>query len=205
MRQEAIMEAIPGIGGSARTSPSPVDDANPLASLAAKVALGGDIASACMSLVSEDSSLQHAALERGIRIEAQEIREARKRRMEYLRKKWAASRKSGFWSRVASVFKGIAVAVTAVASVVCTAGVGTVVALAGTAAAGVPGLIGSGYARRAGRAAADQLAQEHLLQSAVGARDELVQSLEDLVQLEQRMHDRIAALADSTDPAVVRG
>jgi hypothetical protein len=199
------MEPVPGIIDSTRTASSIPDGENPLTSLASKLALGGDIASTCMSLIAEDTCLQHTALERGIRIEAQEIREARRRRMEYLRKKWAASKKSGFWSKVASVFKGIAVAVSAVASVVCTAGVGTVVALAGTAAAGVPGLIGAGHAKRAGRAAAGQLLHEHLQQAATQSRDELVQSLQDLIRLEQRMHDRIVAMADSQDPAMLRG
>lgn len=175
-----------------------------LASFAAKLTAGGDIASECMALMAEDSACQMKANLQGIRVQQRAMRQARRRRMELLKKQWAASKKSGFWSKLKKFFSGVFSALAGALSFFVCPAVGVVgVGIAGAALSGGCGIASGAYASKAGKAAADALQAEQYKQIAQEAQGEMLQSLQDAVEIEKQMAQRITALVESETKIVV--
>ena len=196
------MDPVGGVssvsGGNLGTS---ADDVA-LASFAAKVTAGGDIASECMALMAEDNACQANANLLGIRVQQRAVRQARKRRMELLKKQWAASGKRGFWSKLKSIFSGIAKAMGALMTFCSFPLAGPLRCGAAAASAGFS-IAGGHYQRQATKIAADELVAEQYKQIAQEARDSMLQSLQDAAEVEKRMASRISALAESESKSVV--
>jgi len=198
------MEPVSGVNSVSGGVPGHSAGEVALASFAAKISAGGDIASECMALMAEDSACQMRTNLQGIRVQQRAVRQARKRRMELLKKQWAASKKSGFWSKLGKVFSGVfSVLAGALSFFVCPA-VGAVgVGIAGAALSGGCNIASGAYSRNAGRAAADALQAEQYKQIAQETQDEMLQSLQGAAAVEKQMVQRISALVESETKSVV--
>jgi hypothetical protein len=192
------MEPVSGVNSVSGSVPGQSAGEVALASFAAKISAGGDIASECMALMAEDSACQMRTNLQGIRVQQRAVRQARKRRMELLKKQWAAKKKSGFWSKLGKIFSGVcSVLAGALSFFVCPA-VGAVgVGVAGAALSGGCGIASGAHARKAGKAAADALQAEQYKQIAQEASQDLLQSLNNAAELEKRMAAKITALVES--------
>jgi hypothetical protein len=198
------MEPIGGVssvsGGNLGVSAESVA----LSSFAAKVTAGGDLAGECMALMAEDSACQVKANLQGIRVQQRAVRQARQRRMELLKKQWAASRKSGFWGKLKKIFSGVfSVLAGALSFFVCPLFGVVGLGVAGAAVSGGCGIASGAQARKAGRAAADALQAEQHRQIAEEAGEDLLQALNDAAELEKHMAAKIAALVESESQGVV--
>ena len=80
------MEPIGGVSSVSGAAAGPSAQEVALASFAAKITAGGDIASECMALMAEDSACQVKTNLQGIRVQQRAVRQARKRGMELLKK-----------------------------------------------------------------------------------------------------------------------
>lgn len=198
------MESIGGVssvsGAVAGTSAEEVA----LASFAAKITAGGDIASECMALMAEDSACQMKTNLQGIRVQQRAVRQARQRRMELLKKQWAARKKSGFWAKLGKIFSGVfSVLAGALSFFVCPM-VGAVgVGIAGAALSGGCNIASGAHARNAGKAAANALQAEQYKQIAKEASEDMLQSLSNAAELEKRMAAKISALVESESQSMV--
>lgn len=198
------MEPVSGVNPVSGGVPGASAGEVALASFAAKICAGGDIASECMALMAEDSSCQMKANLQGIRVQQRAVRQARKRRMELLKKQWEAKKKSGFWGKLGKIFSGVfSVLAGALSFLVCPA-VGAVgIGIAGAALSGGCRIASGAHARTAGKAAADALQAEQYKQIAQEAQGELLQSLQDAAEVEKQMVQRITALVESETKSVV--
>jgi hypothetical protein len=198
------MEPIGGVCSVSGAAAGPSAEEVALASFAAKITAGGDIASECMALLAEDSACQVKTNLQGIRVQQRAVRQARQRRMELLKKQWAAKKKSGFWGRLGKIFSGVfSVLAGALSFFVCPV-VGAVgVGLAGAALSGGCQIASGAHARKAGKAAADALQAEQYKQIAQEASQDMLQSLSDAAELEKQMATRISALVESETKSVV--
>jgi hypothetical protein len=165
----------------------------------AKACLATDLASECMLLFNEDGACQRRINLQGVNIQRRNIRAARKKRMELLKKKWEASRKSGFWSKLGKIFSGITAAMT----VLCP--VGAWVGLSGTLIAGACKTSASLHSRTAAQSSADLLKGEHQKLMATEMNNELLRSIESAAELEKNMLARIHKLAESEHQIVSFG
>lgn len=198
------MEPVSGTVPTPPTSPTSTVESTVLASFAAKIATGGDLASECMALLAEDSACQTKANLQGIRVQQRAVRQARQRRMELLKKQWAASKKSGFWAKLGNIFKGVFSALAGALSFFACPMFGVVgIGLAGAAISGGCSIASGAHSRKAGRAAADALQAEQYKQIAQEVSDDMLRSLQDAAELEKRMASRISALAESEGESVV--
>jgi hypothetical protein len=198
------MEPIGGVCSVSGAAAGPSAEEVALASFAAKITAGGDIASECMALLAEDSACQVKTNLQGIRVQQRAVRQARQRRMELLKKQWTAKKKSGFWGRLGKIFSGVfSVLAGALSFFVCPV-VGAVgVGLAGAALSGGCQIASGAHARKAGKAAADALQAEQYKQIAQEASQDMLQSLSDAAELEKQMATRISALVESETKSVV--
>lgn len=198
------MEPVGGVNSVSGSSPATSADSVVMASFAAKVTAGGDLASECMALMAEDNACQVKASLQGIRVQQRAVRQARQRRMELLKKQWAASRKSGFWSKLGKIFSGVFSVLAGALSFFACPMFGVVgIGVAGAAASGGCGIASGAHARKAGRAAADALQAEQYKQIAKEASEDILQSLNNAAELEKRMASKISALVESESKSVV--
>ncbi|MBW1808101.1 MAG: hypothetical protein JRJ87_07870 [Deltaproteobacteria bacterium] len=170
-----------------------------LMAFCAKASVAFDLASECLQLFNEDGACQRRINLQGVKIQRRNIRAARKKRMELLKKKWEASRKSGFWAKLGKIFSGITVALT----VLCP--VGACVGLSGTLIAGACKTSASVHRRTAALASADLYKTEHQKQRAQEMNNELLRSIESAAGLEKNMLSRIRKLAESESRTVSFG
>ncbi len=198
------MEPVSGANPVSVSTPGPSVGNVALASLAAKISAGGDIASECMALMAEDSACQAKADFQGIRVQRRAVRQARQRRMELLKKQWAASRKSGFWSKLGKLFSGVFSVLAGALSFFACPMFGVVgVGIAGAAVSGGCGIASSSHDCEAARAAADALQAEQYQQIAREAGEDMLQSLSNAAELEKSMATRISALVESESRSLV--
>lgn len=198
------MESVSGVNSVSGSVPGQSVGEVALASFAAKIGSGGDIASECMVLMAEDSACQTKANLQGISVQRRAVRQARKRRMELLEKQWAASKKSGFWSKLGKMFSGVFSVLAGALSFFSLPMFGVVgVSVAGAAVSGGYGIASGAQAQKAGKAAADALQAEQYRQIAKEASEDMLQSLSKAVELEKRMAAKISALVESENKNVV--
>lgn len=196
------MEPVSGINSVSGNVPGPSAGEVALASFAAKICAGGDIAGECMALMAEDSACQSRVNLQGVRVHQRAVRQARRRRMELLKKQWVAKRKRGFWGKLGGIFKTIAKAVGAIMTICCPPFGGLVLGGATVAAAGCS-IAGSHYQSKAAKAAANVVKAEHNQQLAQEARGDMLQSLQNAAEMEKQMVRRITALVKSETKSVV--
>jgi hypothetical protein len=198
------MEPVNGVNSVSGGVPGQSAGGVALASFAAKISAGGDIASECMALMAEDSACQMRANLQGIRVQQRAVRQARKRRMELLKKQWAAKKKSGFWGKLGKIFSGVFSVLAGALSFFALPGFGVVgVGIAGAALSGGCKIASGAHASKAGKAAADALQAEQYKQIAQEAQGEMLQSLQDAAEVEKQMVQRITALVESETKSVV--
>lgn len=198
------MESIGGVSSASGRIPATSAGEVALASFTAKITAGGDIASECMALMAEDNACQANANLQGVRVQQRAVRQARQRRMELLKKQWAASKKSGFWSKLGKVFSGVFSVLAGALSFFACPAFGVVgVGVAGAVVSGGCGIASGAYARKAGRAAADALQAEQCKQVAKEASEDILQSLNNAAELEKRMAAKISDLVESESQSVV--
>ena len=198
------MEPISGINQVSDSVPGQSAGEVALASFVAKISAGGDIASECMALMAEDSACRVKANLQGIRVQQRAVRQARQRRMELLKKQWAAKKKSGFWGKLGKIFSGVFSVLAGALSFFALPAFGVVGAgIAGAALSGGCGIASGAYSRKAGRAAADAMQAEQYKQIAQEAQGEMLQSLQDATEVERQMVQRITTLVESETKSVV--
>ena len=198
------MEPIGGVSSTPGSALTGSTGEIALASITAKITAGGDIASECMALMAEDSACQMKANLQGIRVQQRAVRQARQRRMELLKKQWAASKKSGFWAKLGKVFSGVFSVLAGALSFFACPMFGVVgVGVAGAAVSGGCGITSGAQARKAGKAAADALQAEQCQQIAKEVSEDMLQSLNNASELEKRMVSKISTLVESESKSVV--
>jgi len=176
-----------------------------LAAFFSKASAGGDFLSECMALFAQDSALQARTNVQGINIQRREINSLRKKRMEFLKQRLAATKKSGFWSKFKSVFTKIAGVVTAGLSLFCPPLAVDLASVGVAAASGGFGVLGAHYSKKAALRSADILQNEQRKEMAAELRDELVNSLQNAAQAEQRMLARISSMAQISPGNMLAG
>jgi hypothetical protein len=198
------MEPVSGVSSVSGAAGGASAEEVVLASFAAKITAGGDIASECMALMAEDSACQMKTNLQGIRVQQRAVRQARERRMELLKKQWTAKKKSGFWGKLGKIFSGVFSVLAGALSFFALPGFGVVGAgIAGAALSGGCGIASGVHARKAGKAAADAMQAEQYKQIAQEAQGEILQSLQAAAEVEKQMVQRITALVESETKSLV--
>jgi hypothetical protein len=183
------------VGSAAPAASQSQTENGALGSFLAKLSVGGDLASECMALFANDAKMQNRVNIQGVNIQSRQVREARTRRMELLKKYWAAQRHQGFWSKLAGFFKKLTGALSAALTIF--GGPAAVVGAVGGAISGGFGITASVYGKKAAYAMADKLAAEQARDLAGQARDDLLSVMDGAARLERDMHDRISQMVES--------
>ena len=186
---------VPAVETTAAQSPQSLPDSVALGSFLSKMSVGGDLASECMALFAKDSGMQNRVNLQGVKIQSRQVHEARKRRMELLKKYWAAQRHHGFWSRLSGFFKKLTGALCAALTVF--GGPAAAVGAVGGALAGGFDITASVYGKKAACAWAGKLAAEQARDMANQTRNDLLSVMDGAAQLESEMHNRIRGLLES--------
>lgn len=186
---------VTAVGSTAAHSPESLPDSVALGSFLSKVSVGGDLASECMALFAKDSSMQNCVNLQGVKIQSRQVHEARKRRMELLKKYWAAQQHHGFWARLTGFFKKLTGALSA--ALIVFGGPAAAVGAVGGALTGAFDITASVYGKKAACAWAGKLAAEQARDMAGQTRDDLLSFLDGAARLEGEMHDRIRGLLES--------
>jgi hypothetical protein len=196
------MNSINATNSIANQTALPADGSSqPLTSLANKISISGDIASECMALMSEDSNCQYKINKQEIEIKQRHIKEIRKRCLELIEKKRAAQKKSGFFSLIGSVIAGVCVAASTIATIASggsAAGllVASAYALAGASLSGQCKLVATDLENMASNADIGVILADNQRKELTENKEELMQALQVLSEVETKMHTRIRDLAD---------
>lgn len=159
----------------------------------------GDIATNCAQMFAVDQLAENKSQIAGIKVQSRQVQEARKLRLELLKKQFEASQKSGFWDKVSKIVSGIFAAIAAIVYIIPGAGLlaSAIVGAVGAAIAGGFSLASAYYNRQATDTATQMIKNNLQKQTAETRRDDAIAVIQNLAQMEKSMMDRIRSIQES--------